>query len=92
MTAFQIVVLSFTNPSLKDTVCAQQNSEDSVAGRSLRFHLPARIADEHDLAILLEQCVHALVIGDASIGKPDEAIRIEIVHRQRFKNSGDCRG
>src|SRR4051794_3621797 len=91
-TAFQVVVFSLTNACLKDTVRAQQDSENFCAGSRLRFHLPARIADEHDPALLLEQRSDPLVIGYTAVHKPDHAIRIEIVERQRCKDSGDRRG
>jgi hypothetical protein len=51
--------------------------------------LPARIADEHDPAILLEQRGDALVVGHPTVRKPDDAIRIEIVEGQRCKDAWD---
>ena len=85
MLSFQMGVLCFSDPCLKNVIRAQQHTKYAATRRWLRFHLATRIANKNYLAILLKQRRKSLVVADTTIGEANYAIGIEQVHRDRFK-------
>src|SRR5688572_23569434 len=87
------MILGGADARLKDAVGPQQNTKNAAARRRLRFHLAARVADKHDLALLLEQARDPLVIADTAVYEAHYIwVRIKVVKRYRLKNARNGRG
>jgi hypothetical protein len=82
------VILRLTHARLENRVRSQRHTQQAKARIFLRLHLPTAIAHQNYVAILLEQTGYALVVANTSINQTNHALRVQLIQRQRLKQSG----